>query len=54
MKIVSNTSPIIFLSKLKVLDLIEKEFKKIILPKAVYNELTKDKNYNQNIEYIKK
>ncbi|MBD3203238.1 DUF3368 domain-containing protein, partial [Candidatus Woesearchaeota archaeon] len=46
--------PIIFLSKLKVLDLIEKEFKKIILPKAVYNELTKDKNYNQNIEYIKK
>ena len=38
-QIISNSSPIINLAKIEKLDLIEKLFKKIIIPEAVYKEL---------------
>jgi predicted nucleic acid-binding protein len=52
MKIVSNTSPIIFLAKLEIFDLIKKKFKKVLLPEEVYSELINNKNYIKNIQYI--
>lgn len=39
MQVVSNTSPIIFLSKIEALDLLPKCFDKIFIPQAVINEL---------------
>ncbi|MBN2422140.1 hypothetical protein JXB41_02845 [Candidatus Woesearchaeota archaeon] len=53
MKIVSNTSPIIFLSKLRILDLVQKQYKKILIPEAVFKELTYDDKYIENIEYVR-
>jgi len=38
--IVSNTSPIINLAAIGKLDLLEKHFGKIIIPRAVYDEIT--------------
>lgn len=44
MKVVSNSTPIIGLIRIGELDLLEKIFKKIIIPKSVYEEITvKDK-----------
>ncbi len=39
MQVVSNTSPIIFLSKIKALDLLPQCFDKIFIPQAVVSEL---------------
>jgi len=39
MNVVSNTSPIIFLSKIKVLDLLPQCFEQIFIPQAVAKEL---------------
>ncbi len=39
MQVVSNTSPIIFLSKIDALDLLPQCFEKIFIPQAVVNEL---------------
>jgi predicted nucleic acid-binding protein len=39
MKVVSNTSPIIFLSKIEVLDLLPQCFDQVMIPPAVSNEL---------------
>ncbi|WP_324735248.1 hypothetical protein VFC49_08845 [Thermococcus sp. SY098] len=39
MKIVFNTSPLIFLEKLKYLDKIFDIFDEVIIPKAVYDEI---------------
>jgi len=44
-KIVSNASPIINLSKIDRLDLLEKLFQKIIIPGAVFNESKKRRLY---------
>lgn len=41
-KIVSNSSPLIILSKINYLHLLEKLFGEIIIPKAVYNEVIQD------------
>jgi predicted nucleic acid-binding protein len=38
--IVSNTSPIINLAAVGKLDLLKKQFGKIVIPRAVYNEIT--------------
>ena len=40
MIVISDTTPIITLSKIKRLDLLQKLFENIMIPKAVYNELT--------------
>ena len=40
MIVVSNTSPIINLAAIHKLDLLEKHFGKIIIPRAVFNEIT--------------
>lgn len=39
MKVVSNTSPIIFLSKIESLDLLSQCFEKVLIPQAVVKEL---------------
>ncbi len=48
-KIVSNTSPIINLSKVDRLDLIEKLYQKIIIPEAVFRELIVAGHDKENI-----
>jgi predicted nucleic acid-binding protein len=40
MKVVSNTSPIIFLSKIEALDLLPQCFDQVMIPPAVLNELS--------------
>lgn len=40
MIVISDTTPIITLSKIKRLDLLQKLFKNILIPQAVYSELT--------------
>lgn len=52
--IVSNTTPIISLLKIKKLDLIKEVYKNIYIPTAVFNEIEfgKDKNYYKDISKI--
>lgn len=52
-KIVCNASPIINLSKINKLDLIEKLYKKIIIPGAVFKELIVRGHDKENIPAIK-
>ncbi len=40
MKVVSNSSPLIFLSAIGLLDLLKTEFGEILIPEAVYEEVT--------------
>src|SRR3972149_5405440 len=40
MKVVSNSSPLIFLSAIGMLDLLKDEFGEILVPEAVYDEVT--------------
>ncbi|VVB55046.1 Uncharacterised protein [uncultured archaeon] len=40
MKVVSNSSPLIFLSAVGILDLLKSEFGEILVPEPVYNEVT--------------
>jgi predicted nucleic acid-binding protein len=42
--IVSDTSPVISLASIDRLDILEKLFKKIIIPRAVWNEFTAGEN----------
>src|SRR3989344_7253022 len=37
--IISNSTPVIYLAKLNKLDLVERTFKKIIIPQEVYSEV---------------
>lgn len=59
MIIVSDTTPIISLSKIERLDLLQKLFEIIMVPGAVYNELTSNKQFQEeakainDAEYIK-
>jgi predicted nucleic acid-binding protein len=52
--VVSNTTPIISLLKLGKLDLLQKLYKQIYIPTAVYNEIEagKGKNYYDNLSKI--
>jgi uncharacterized protein len=51
LKVVSNTTPIISLLKLSMLDILKDLYGKIVIPKAVYKEIEygKDKVYYQNL-----
>ena len=51
--VVSNTSPIINLSKINQLGLIEKLYKKIIIPGEVFKELMVKGQEKENISAIK-
>ena len=59
MIVVSDTTPIITLLKIKRLDLLQKLFDNIVIPKAVYNELILNTQFQEeakiinNAEYIK-
>ncbi len=59
MIIVSDTTPIISLLKINRLDLFEKLFGEVLIPNAVYEELTADKRFIDeakmltNVSYIK-
>ena len=52
-KIVSSASPIINLSKINRLDLLEKLYQKIIIPGAVFKELIVKGHDKENIPAIK-
>jgi len=45
MIIVSDTTPVISLLKIKRLDLLQKLFGEVLIPNAVYDELTTDKRF---------
>ncbi len=50
LKVVSNTTPLLSFIKLNRLDILEKVYKEITIPEAVYKELEKGKNkYYRNI-----
>ncbi|MEA1874968.1 MAG: hypothetical protein U9N51_11175 [Bacteroidota bacterium] len=53
-KIVSNTTPIISLLKLNRLEVLQKIYKKIYIPTAVYNEIEagKAKGYYKDLSEI--
>jgi predicted nucleic acid-binding protein len=53
-KIVSNTTPIVSLLKLNRLELLQKLYKQIYIPSAVYNEIEagKAKGYYKNLSGI--
>ena len=52
-KIIFNSSPLINLSKIEKLELVEKLFGKIIIPEAVFNELIKDASSKKGSREIK-
>lgn len=57
MKVVSNSSPLIFLSAVGLLELLKKEFGEISIPEVVYEEITsndlKGSNEVRNADWIK-
>lgn len=57
MKVISNSSPLIFLSAVGLLDLLKKEFEEILVPEAVYTEVTsnnlKGSNEVKNADWIR-
>jgi predicted nucleic acid-binding protein len=57
MKVVSNSSPLIFLSAIGMLNLLKAEFGEIIVPEAVYDEVTsnelKGSNEVKHADWIK-
>lgn len=59
MIVISDTTPIITLSKIKRLDLLQKLFCNILIPKAVYHELVSNTEFQDeanainNAQYIK-
>ena len=53
MIVVSDTTPIIALMKIEQLDLLEKLFKRVKIPVAVYQELTTNQKFKQEAEMIK-
>ncbi len=57
MKVVSNSSPLIFLSAIGMLDLLKTEFGEVFIPKVVYEEVTakglKGSNEVKHADWIK-
>ena len=53
MIVVSDTTPIISLLKADYLELLEKLYGKVIIPKAVYQELIENPAYEREAEIIK-
>ncbi|NLN83601.1 MAG: DNA-binding protein [Firmicutes bacterium] len=54
MIVISDTTPLISLMKIESLDIIEKMYKEIIIPKAVYDELIINMDYQSEIDIIRK
>ena len=50
--VISNTSPIFYLSKLCLLDVLTKLYKEILIPEAVVNELNEGKRIGLEIPVI--
>ena len=53
MIVVSDTTPLISLLKIERLDLLEKLFGKVLIPQAVYTELTVDERFKLEAEQLK-
>ena len=53
MIIISDTTPIISLLKINRLDLLEKSFGEVLIPNAVYKELTADNRFKSEATSIK-
>ena len=53
MLVISDSTPIISLAKISQLDLLQKLFKKAFIPRAVWNELTSNEFYADEIVQIK-
>lgn len=53
MIVVSDTTPLISLLKIGRLDLLEKLFGKVLIPQAVYEELTVDERFKLEAEQLK-
>lgn len=54
MIVISDTTPLISLMKIQSLDILEKMYKEIIIPKAVYDELIINMDYQSEIDIIQK
>ncbi len=54
MIVISDTTPLISLMKIESLDILEKMYKEIIIPKAVYDELIINMDYQSEIDIIRK
>ena len=52
MIVVSDTTPLISLLKINRLALLEKLYGSVLIPKAVFNELTANKNYQAEADTI--
>ena len=48
MKVVSNSSPLIFLSAIGMLDLLKAEFGEILMPEAVFDEVASNELKGSN------
>lgn len=53
MIVVSDTTPMISLLKIDRIDLLEKLFGEVLIPQAVFNELTTDERYRLEAEQIR-
>lgn len=53
MIVISDTTPIIALLKVEQLELLKKLYKKVLVPQAVYRELTENLAYIKEAEAIK-
>ena len=53
MTIISDTTPIISLIKINRLDLLEKLFEEVLIPEAVYRELTTNALFENEAKIVK-
>lgn len=53
MIVISDTTPIISLLKIEKLDILEKLFQKIIIPDAVYKELTDNRQFQEEADIVR-
>ena len=53
MIVVSDTTPLISLLKINRLDLLEKLFGEVLIPSAVFNELTTDERFQLEANQIR-
>lgn len=54
MIVISDTTPIISLMKIDYLDILERLYENIIIPRAVYDELIINTDYDDEIDIIKR
>ena len=53
MIVISDTTPIILLLKANHLELLQKLYGNVLIPKAVYRELTENRAYSKKAEIVK-